>query len=377
MIGQIIEQNTGQIVDSKRVARAVALVPAYNEEDIIERTIRSLMNQTYPFEYVLVIANNCTDETIPIVQSLQREYGYNKLCLLVMDKNPDVKAGALNYGLRFVDSAIEFVFSMDGDTIVEPHLLEEALKKMQREQYTAIVTSAYRTMPIEEIASRPTAWQRFLWRLQNIEFSLANAWRIENYKSARVAPGVASLYRHKALEEVIAKSGNAWALGHLVEDYVLTLDVKDLGWDVKSYHDMVSWSDVPLDLGTLWKQRTRWYSGTIDVIRERRLKRHSRYELFTVNLLMLTLLGRVLLVGTYGTLVALGVHVVWLTPFAGIILMAIFEQYSRLRKYGDQLDWIQRLMTLTLVANELYAVWREVAYAYALFQSFFRPNRAW
>ena len=54
--------------------KVVALVPACNEAESIEQTIHSLMAQTYPFEYVRVIANNCTDDTVAIVQRLQAEY---------------------------------------------------------------------------------------------------------------------------------------------------------------------------------------------------------------------------------------------------------------------------------------------------------------
>jgi cellulose synthase/poly-beta-1,6-N-acetylglucosamine synthase-like glycosyltransferase len=371
-------QTVSRDVRFNSAPRAVALVPAFNEEFIIERTLRSLMAQTYSFEYVIVIANNCNDQTVPIVKSMQLEFGYDRLRLVVIDNNPGKKAGALNYGFDLVDPEIEYIFSMDSDTVLHPKLLEEGLKKMQREPRTGIVCSAYRTLPLSELREKPTLWEKFLWKLQNIEFGLANAWRVEHHKSARVAPGVASLYRREALQDVAKiHDGTPWVVNHNVEDYVLTLDVKDLGWDVKSYHDMISWSDVPLDLKTLRDQRSRWYSGTIDVLRQRGLRKHSRYEVFTINLLMVTLFGRIMLGSVYAFIIFSGLSVQWVTPFLAMILFSVIEQWYRLRKWGDQLDWVQKVFVLTLVDNEFYAVYREILYAYSIYLSLFRPNRKW
>lgn|GEM_PF-1358480 len=406
-----------------------ALVPAYNEEEIIERTINSLMAQTYALR-VLVVANNCKDGTENIVRSLQNVYGEEKLQLEVMPENKYKKSGALNYGFSLLDERTEYVFGMDADTVVHEKIIEEGVKQFEREPKTAGICSAYRTLPLKRGAS---TWQRFLWRLQNIEFGLANAWRVENYKSARVLPGVSVMFRVEALREVavlqylieqmtvehrshkrtlkktvrrhirkeaIAKvielrsnpeafrryvaeassSPLVWAIDSLVEDYRLTLDLKDLGWEVKSSLDMISWSDVPLKTwgkGGVWDQRQRWYSGTIDEIRLRGLQKHSRYELFTIVLLVTDLLMRLTLYGSYGLLLLSGASVQWLTPFLLLPLSAIIIQTRRLLRYADQLDGWQIFMTVTLVANELYAMYRAAIYAYSIWLSYCRPNRPW
>jgi len=269
-----------------------------------------------------------------------------------------------------------------------------------------------------------------LWRLQNIEFTLANAWRVENYKSARVLPGVSVLFRTEALIEVAAlelivqetavKHGRralrkrsarqireraltkfqeykleagalrrlvaeanrpleVWATDSLVEDYHLTLDLKDIGWQVKSSLDMISWSDVPLKLrgkGGLWDQRQRWYSGTVDEIRLRRFKEHSRYEIFTIALLMLNLAMRFVLVGAYLVLAIEGVPVQWVSFFLALPILAAATQLYRL-KGGDQLDKWQKMMTATLVMNEMYAFYRELIYANSIRVSYLHPNREW
>jgi biofilm PGA synthesis N-glycosyltransferase PgaC len=204
------------------------LVPAHNEQDIIEATISSLMAQTYPFTYVLIIADNCTDNTVRIVKRLQRRYGTQKLRLLKTVGNTHKKAGALNQGFEAVRSSRpNYIFGMDADTIIDSKMVEEAVRQFKVEPNTAGICSAYRTLPLKKETTR---WQRFLWRLQNIEFGLANAWRIENYESARVLPGVSVMFRAKALSDVYKlHKGTVWATDSLVEDYRLTLERRSHG----------------------------------------------------------------------------------------------------------------------------------------------------
>jgi cellulose synthase/poly-beta-1,6-N-acetylglucosamine synthase-like glycosyltransferase len=347
-----------------------------------------------------------------------------------MKKNKGKKSGALNYGLATVEKNIKFVFGMDGDTIVDKRMIEEGIKQFRAEPDTGGICSAYRTFPLKPDA---TNWQRFLWRIQNIEFTLANAWRVENYKSARVLPGVSVLFRMEALLDVAAletiveklqleaakdikkniyarstaseirrnaikayheyklkrgalrrlvrKHGEpkVWATDSLVEDYHLTLDLKDLGWKVKSSLEMISWSDVPLKLwgkGGLWDQRQRWYSGTVDEIRMRRLKKHSRYEIFTIVLLMVNLIMTFVLISAYLILAIEGLPIRWVSFFLILPVLASLSQLYRL-KGGDQLDKWQRIFTATLVVNELYAFFRELVYAYSIWVSYFNPDREW
>ena len=369
--------------------KVVAIVPVYNEEEIVERTINSLMNQTYPLDAVLIVANNCTDNTVAIVQSLQHVYDSSQLILIEMKDNPHKKAGALNHGIQIVEALYgsempPFVFTMDGDTVLHERIIEMGVKKLKREPETAGVCAAYRALPLPKEASR---WQRFLWRLQNIEFGLANAWRVEHYKSARVLPGVSTMFRIDALRDVEAYNrsqgypeGTIWVPNHQVEDYVLTLDLKDLGWGVKSSHNMISWSDVPLALtgkAGLWNQRQRWYSGTVDVLRQRKLAKHSRYELFTISLLVMNLVMRLVFISAVVLLLSTA-HSMQIVPvFLILPVVAIALQLQRLIQFGDQLDKWQIFFTLTLVVNEAYAVYREMLYTYSIWLSFRRPNRSW
>lgn len=366
--------------DQVSLERVAALVPAHNEEATIEKTIESLMAQIHPFEFVLIIADNCTDGTVSIVEKLQERYGSDKLRLLQTEGNTHKKAGALNQGFAKVPRGIDFLFSMDADTILHPKIIEEGVRELKKDPQAGGICSAYRTLP-PEVKGIKTRWEKFLWRLQNIEFGHANAWRIENLGSARVLPGVSVLYRMDALLDVLIahKDGTVWATDSLVEDYRLTLELKDLGWKAKSSQDMISWSDVPTSLtgkGGLWNQRVRWYSGTVDEIRKRGLQKHSRYELISIILLRWSLLSRILLIGAYSAVLIFYHSIEVFGPFLLLPVFSAGIQLYRL-KYADQLDKWQILMTGTLLVNEAYAVLREIIYARSIWLSYTRPNRGW
>ncbi len=412
--------------------KVVALVPVCNEAETIEDTIHSLMSQTYPFKCVHIIANNCTDGTVAIVQRLIAEYesrDRHELILSVMLENKHKKSGALNYGLEMVGEDIDFLFGMDGDTIVDKYIIEEGIAQFEEEPKTGGICSACRNLPPKPDATR---WQRFLWKVLNVERNLASTWFVENYKSARVLSGVSVLFRMEALREVAALnsiqaellktadmepwersfskktlrkiSKNAlkifsqrkdegslgvllarqvkpivWAIDSLVEDYRLTLELKDLGWQVKASLDMISWSEVPLKLrgkGGLWQQRQRWYGGTIDEIRLRSFGKHSRHEIFSIMLMMFNLSARLLIISAYLIMLIIGVPIQVVVLF---LLLPIFASAIQLYKLkdGDKLDKWQIFFTATLVVNEIYAFYRELIYANSIRVSFFRSNREW
>ena len=76
-----------------RRGKVIVIVPARNESAQIVSTLLALQQQTLPPESIIVVANNCTDETAELargcgVQVLELPVNYYK------------KAGALNYGIK-------------------------------------------------------------------------------------------------------------------------------------------------------------------------------------------------------------------------------------------------------------------------------------
>ncbi|WP_376699624.1 glycosyltransferase [Listeria immobilis] len=92
------------------------MIPAHNEELIIEDTIHYMMNKLHYSKYeVLVMDDGSTDETPEILARLQKQY--HNLRVVRIEKNKG-KAHAFNIGVGFARG--ELILSNDADIVPEP-----------------------------------------------------------------------------------------------------------------------------------------------------------------------------------------------------------------------------------------------------------------
>src|SRR3989344_7550140 len=95
-------------------------IPAYNEEENIEKTIQSVLDLDYPKEKlkIVVIDDGSTDSTYNIAKRFEKQG------VIVYTKKNGGKASALNYAIK--RSKADIVFSLDADSFVG----KDNLKKM-------------------------------------------------------------------------------------------------------------------------------------------------------------------------------------------------------------------------------------------------------
>src|SRR6476659_94820 len=95
--------------------RVAVLVPSYNEEKVIVRTIRSVLNSDYDNLRVIVIDDGSSDRTAEVArEAYAREIRQGRVT--VLEKPNGGKAAALNYGLEQVDE--EIYVGIDADTVI-------------------------------------------------------------------------------------------------------------------------------------------------------------------------------------------------------------------------------------------------------------------
>ena len=260
----------------------IIMIPAYNEEKILPRTIETAHKQTLAAKGVFVIANNCTDNTIKVCQELQKKYGEDWLHIIEMPDNPNKKAGAMNKGFWLIMDLYpdtDLMLAVDGDSVLDENLIEVTAELFCINPQLGAVCTACRVLPLKDIleGEKPTWSQKLLHEIQVIEYTLAHANQLEDYEKARVLPGVATTFRVETLHDVRQWNiengfGDCiWRLKCLVEDYFLTIGTHETTWQAKPSYEIISYADVPLSLAELWDQRLRWFRGTIDVLLERLL----------------------------------------------------------------------------------------------------------
>lgn len=103
----IVRKN--EIEYSDRYNCVDAIVPAYNEEITISKTVCDLVENKY-IDKIIVVDDGSTDRTIEVLKQLK--YLYNEKLMIISQENTG-KAGAINNGLNFVQS--DMIFLTDAD----------------------------------------------------------------------------------------------------------------------------------------------------------------------------------------------------------------------------------------------------------------------
>lgn len=218
------------------------LVPAYNEEGYVGRTVQSLLDAEYPREKleIIVIDDGSTDDTY------REAVAYESETVSVVRKQNGGKYSALNYGLLFATG--EIIVTVDADSIVDV----EGLKR--------IVAPFSEGSDVGAVTSNVTIWNRdsLITRCQQLEYTIgANIYRrmLDLFGIVLIVPGCLGAFRREAIEEVFAYDPET-----LTEDFDLTVKVLREGYRVTA-SDARVYTEAPGTWTDLYNQRLRWYRG--------------------------------------------------------------------------------------------------------------------
>ncbi|HEX6446965.1 MAG TPA: glycosyltransferase family 2 protein [Streptosporangiales bacterium] len=288
----------------------VALLPAYDEADGIAAAVRGLYAQSAPPDEVVVVANNCTDDTA------ERARAAGAFVLELPD-NPDKKAGALNWALAAVLPRLsddDRVLVMDADSVLDAAFLATAAGYLD-EGYGG-VGGTFRGGP----------GGGFVGHLQRNEF--ARYQRDVNRLDGRclVLTGTAAMFSAATLRAVSRARlsgllpagdgrGGVYDTTVLTEDNELTFALLHLGHRVIAPAECTLVTEVMPTWRALWRQRLRWKRGAVENCVQYGLTRVTwRYWVRQ----LVTALGIVVSAVYLGTLAygaatgRLGVHPFWL-----------------------------------------------------------------
>ena len=101
------------------------IIPVYNRENVIEECISSIISQSYQNFEIILIDDGSSDNTLEICEKLAKNE--NRIKILA-EQHGGVSA-ARNKGIDI--SKGEYVFFLDSDDIIHPHLLETLITAMK------------------------------------------------------------------------------------------------------------------------------------------------------------------------------------------------------------------------------------------------------
>lgn len=218
------------------------IVPCFNEQHTVARTIESLLALRYPAHklHVAVVDDGSTDSTWQVLQQFA-----NNPQVTVYRKENGGKHTAMNYALEHVSSDI--VGCLDADSYVHPEALRASIAHFTNAAIAAVTPNIKVHEP-----------RTIIQRIQHAEYSLsAFVRRTFGFLDAIVVtPGPFSLFRRSAVQSV-----GYWRHGHGTEDYEIVFRLRAHGGKIVNEPNAFVYTKAPATLYRLYRQRVRWVYG--------------------------------------------------------------------------------------------------------------------
>src|SRR6266545_1529614 len=223
-------RGTGKAVGQSAYLPAVAvLIPAYNEEKVIARTIRSVLHSSYPNLRVVVIDDGSADRTAEVArEQFAREIARGRLTVLRQENGG--KAAALNYGLRFVDE--EIFVGIDADTLIGTDAIAYLVPHFRDPLVAAIAGNA-------KVGNRVNLWTRW----QALEYITSQNFErraLNTFSAVCVVPGAIGAWRTD-----VVRSGNGYKIDTVAEDADLTMALLRNGYRVEYEDRALAFTEAP------------------------------------------------------------------------------------------------------------------------------------
>jgi len=235
--------------------RVAVLIPAYNEEKVIERTVRAALNSSYRNLRVIVIDDGSKDRTLEVARNAFRAEETSGRVLILTKPNSG-KADALNYGIEHIGDAELFV-GIDADTVIAADAISRLVPHFIRPEVGAIAGNA-------KVGNRVNLWTRW----QALEYITSQNFErraLDVLGAVSVVPGAIGAWRVSAVREA-----GGYHTDTVAEDADLTMALLRRGYRVE-YEDMaLAYTEAPTNANGLMRQRFRWSFGILQAVYKHR-----------------------------------------------------------------------------------------------------------
>lgn len=221
------------------------IVPCFNEESTVEKTIDSLLELDYPKDklLIMIIDDGSIDNTWTVVQKYQN----NSQISLMQKKNEGSKFAALNFALTHVDT--DLVGVLDADSWVDSQALKYYMEFFADPKVMATIPSM--------IVGRPKS---MLQKAQKAEYDIGLFARkaFAKINSIYITPGPFSVFRKYVFDSL-----GPYQEAHHTEDAEIALRMQRHHYKIAYSEKSIVYTVGPRNLRPLIKQRVRWVYGFI------------------------------------------------------------------------------------------------------------------
>ena len=224
------------------------LVPAYNEEDSIENTVRALMNLKYPKGKIeiIIINDGSKDNTLSVAKALAKKYDN----VYVLNKENSGKANSLNEAIKIAKG--ELIAVVDADSYPKNDSVSKMIGYFDDPKVAAVTSRV--------LVKNKENW---LCRFQILDYGII-AWTrklLDFVNAVYVTNGPLSIYRKSIVKKV-----GGFDPKNLTEDIEITWNILSRGYQTRMSYGAIVYTIVPKNLKVWVKQRVRWNLGGIQTV---------------------------------------------------------------------------------------------------------------
>jgi cellulose synthase/poly-beta-1,6-N-acetylglucosamine synthase-like glycosyltransferase/peptidoglycan/xylan/chitin deacetylase (PgdA/CDA1 family)/spore germination protein YaaH len=257
--------------------RVAVLIPAYNEEKVIVRTIRSVMMSNYKNIRIIVIDDGSKDNTYEVARDAY-PVDIASGRLTVLTKPNGGKADALNYALERIDE--EIYVGIDADGVIAHDAITNLVPHFANPKIGAVAGNA-------KVGNRVNLWTRW----QALEYITSQNFErraLDLFDVVMVVPGAIGAWRTAPVQ-----AGGGYHSNTVAEDADLTMNLLEQGYSVIYEDQALAFTEAPVNADGLIRQRFRWSFGILQAIYKHKgaITKHLAMGLFALpNILIFQIL---------------------------------------------------------------------------------------
>lgn len=183
------------------------IVPVYNLQDYLEKSLDALWNQTYQNFEVICVNDGSKDNSLQLLKKIANKHSN----MMVIDKKNGGVSSARNKGLEFAQG--EYIYFLDADDIMHPQLLEILVSQIQKYDADVACCGYTKTVDLNKIIF--SDYQDYDTKIDQFPFKTFIE-KEENYSYCLWT----KLYKHVVLDKMTFIENI-----HYGEDMLFNLDV--------------------------------------------------------------------------------------------------------------------------------------------------------
>jgi cellulose synthase/poly-beta-1,6-N-acetylglucosamine synthase-like glycosyltransferase len=304
------------------------IVPAFNEEKTIKKTLISIHNIDYPKDKyeVIVINDGSSDRTPEIVL----DYIKDKNNFQLISHDNMGKGASMNKAIGIAKG--EFFTCLDADSFVHKLTLRKMLNMYYKENdpRLAIIT------PAMKVDKPNNLMQKVQWIEYIVIILIA---RLSSHlDSIYVAPGPFSLYVTQIIRDV-----GGFDEVSITEDQEIAYRMQLHHYKIRQCFDGYVYTNAPRKIIPFYRQRRRWYLGSIDCVRKyKNLIANKNYGDFGLIQMVKNVAGYVL--ATTGILIAIYLVIIPLFKRLKNLFLVNFDIWTYIMGYKFKFDYFDILV---------------------------------